>query len=237
MQGIFDVGLNSQKMLTCMLYPGKCTYADTRDTEIIQGRTGFFGVTLDDMGYNPHPTEQGAQHQANNILYALGRDKVYDEPDKGDFYKGEEQFQSADLGIFGLLNGIPSEYNYLQKAVERSSNALRPNSATQVSSGDSGLLKTMGLTSGSTPQTGSAGVLNAVTNTVQEMMTLSSGNGVNSHSSMASNMAAVNGVQDGDILGTTVSALGSAVTTIAPNLILGAGGGLGSFLKGLIPGL
>ena len=101
----------------------------------------------------------------------------------------------------------------------------------------SGLLRTMGLTGGTTGATGSQGVLNAVTDTVQEMMTLSSGNGVNSHSSMASNMAAVKGVQDGDIIGTTVSALGSAVTTIAPNLILGAGAGLGSFLKGLIPGL
>ena len=240
MQGIFDVGLNAQKMVTCMLYPGKCTYADTRDTEIIQGRTGFFGVTLDDMGYNPHPTEQGAQHQANNILSALGRDKVYDEPDKGDYYKGEKQFQSADLGIFGLLNGIPSEYNYLQKGVERAANALRPNTVSTNTTSDSGLLKTMGVTQnipGASSSTGTAGVLNAVGDTVKEMMTLSSGEGVNSHSSMVSNMAAVQGVQDGNIIGTAASSLGSAVTTIAPNLILGATSGLGSFLKGLIPGL
>ena len=239
-QALQDIGLNLQKSLVCLLYPGKCTYADTRGTEIQQSRPSVFGVSLDDMGIDPHPTEEGAKHQANGILEALGFNNVlYEEQDKGDFHYGQQQFESADLGMLGLLNGIPSEYNYLQKGIERSLNALRPNTVnTNANTSNDGMLTTMGLTQNVPSNlTGTQGVVNAVGDTVKEMMTLSSGNGVSSKSSMLSSMAAAKGVQDGNVIGTAASVLGSAATTIAPNLIFGALGGVGSFLKGLIPGL
>ena len=131
MQAVFDVVMNSNKLMACMLYPGKCTYADTRHSEIITG-TPALGVSLDDLMYNPHPTEEGAKHQANNILAALGKEKAYTEKEKGDFYLGEQNFTEADIGYFGVLEPTPDEYKFIQHGAEKLGNSLRPYTETNL---------------------------------------------------------------------------------------------------------
>ena len=82
--------------------------------------------------YNPHPTEEGAKHQANGILEALGRERVYEEAKKGDFYMGEKNFTEADMAYGGILDFTPDEYKFIQHGIEDAANKLRPYTQTNL---------------------------------------------------------------------------------------------------------
>ena len=134
MQTIYNTVLVPQKQLIALMYPGKCTVADQSGTEVIRSRPGFHGLTLDDVGMNPHPTQEGAKHQANGILEAIGFDgEYYKEAEKGYYYKGVKNFEEADMGwalFSGLLNPFTEKNDPLQieKNLVDFGNSLRPHS-------------------------------------------------------------------------------------------------------------
>ena len=127
MQTLYNTLLVPQKQLIALMYPGKCTVADQSGTEVIRGTPGFLGITLDDIGDNPHPTQDGAYNQANGILQSLGfNGDYYQEADKGYYYKGVKNFEEADIGWFGLFSPFTINNNPAERFAVDLANTLRP---------------------------------------------------------------------------------------------------------------
>lgn len=110
LQGV-QVWHDSLKRLACLLYPGKATYVDMRGVEIQSDETTFLLPSLDDKGYNPHPTEKGAYMQADKILTQLNAESPYKEQIKGEegYYNGSEDFYKLDnIKLFrNVIKGTP----------------------------------------------------------------------------------------------------------------------------------
>lgn len=68
--------LNLRKMSVTALYRGDARYVEMRDVELISDSFTIplfeFTTVNDKFGYNPHPTERGAETQTQHILHALG---------------------------------------------------------------------------------------------------------------------------------------------------------------------
>ena len=100
-----------EKRAICLLYPGKSTYVDMRGVEIQSDETTFLLPSLDDKGYNPHPTEKGAYMQADRILTQLNAESPYKEQIKGEkgYYNGSQDFYKLDnIKLFrNVIKGTP----------------------------------------------------------------------------------------------------------------------------------
>lgn len=78
MQPFYNL-VNLRKKLAVRMYPGNAVYVEMKDVELITDHFTiplfeFTGVTK--FSFNPHPTLEGAQTQAEHILNALGIDNV-----------------------------------------------------------------------------------------------------------------------------------------------------------------
>lgn len=71
---------NGYKRLLVLLYPGKAVYADMHGIQLKTERLAvptFENLTLDDSGFDPHPSWIGRRQQADRILRALGQPSPY----------------------------------------------------------------------------------------------------------------------------------------------------------------
>lgn len=71
---------NGYKRLLVLLYPGKAVYADMHGIQLRTERLAvptFENLTLDDSGFDPHPSWIGRRQQADRILRALGQPSPY----------------------------------------------------------------------------------------------------------------------------------------------------------------
>lgn len=71
---------NLYKRLLVLLYPGKAVYADMHGIQLKTERFAvptFENLTLDDSGFDPHPSWIGRRQQADRILRALGQPSPY----------------------------------------------------------------------------------------------------------------------------------------------------------------
>ena len=64
------------KRAVAFTYPGECVYVDMTGTEINMGQAKIGGVSLNENGFNPHPTQNGAIEMSTRILQALGAEPI-----------------------------------------------------------------------------------------------------------------------------------------------------------------
>ena len=64
------------KRALAFAYPGECVYADMSGTEINMGQAKIGGISQNENGFNPHPTEEGAIEMSTRILKALGQKPI-----------------------------------------------------------------------------------------------------------------------------------------------------------------
>ena len=116
-QAFYDVR-DLTKRLWVGLYPGKAVYVDSRGTEIQADSTRFVSPTLNTEGYTPHPTYEGAKHQANGILGALGLDGLkYEEEDKGIYYNGKDDYEKV-VNYHLQEDYVPAPFNQFTTPVQ-----------------------------------------------------------------------------------------------------------------------
>ena len=68
------------KIAAFLSYPGEAALVDMRHVDVITDNTMIFvfeKMTIDDTGFNPHPTVRGSEQVASQILKALGRGTPY----------------------------------------------------------------------------------------------------------------------------------------------------------------
>ena len=79
MEPVYEIQ-NLYKRLLVLLYPGKAVYADMHGIQLKTERFAvptFENLTLDDSGFDPHPSWIGRRQQADRILRALGQPSPY----------------------------------------------------------------------------------------------------------------------------------------------------------------
>jgi len=73
-QGMYDLTYTSARKYFTKVYPGQYLYADVSDADLI-GKTAtiplYENSTLDDSGFNPHPTAEGHEYIAEQIVAQL----------------------------------------------------------------------------------------------------------------------------------------------------------------------
>ena len=78
--GVVFAAHDIAKIAAFLSYPGEAALVDMRHVDVITDNTMIFvfeKMTIDDTGFNPHPTVRGSEQVASQILKALGRGTPY----------------------------------------------------------------------------------------------------------------------------------------------------------------
>lgn len=78
--GVVFAAHDIAKIAAFLSYPGEAALVDMRHVDVITDNTMIFvfeKMTIDDSGFNPHPTVRGSEQVASQILKALGRGTPY----------------------------------------------------------------------------------------------------------------------------------------------------------------
>lgn len=78
--GVIFAAHDIAKVWVAVTYPGDAVLVDARGIDVITDQTMLFvfeRMSIDDSGFNPHPTVQGSRQLAGKALDALGQDNPY----------------------------------------------------------------------------------------------------------------------------------------------------------------